>query len=186
MESTGIIDTTMGKKTLSAGLLGLAAANAAKKTFTLQDFSNHAITSANDSVYGVNCVLSVPTKENITENPGLIGMDEFTTNGRTSKAPFVYCDSTEGPKKLFISQLVRKVAEYKEENGEFVRTGKQFHSDTPLYNELKDLKDAGSILDKILGQELQVSQNLTGKTARYTNGSLVGLRDFSLACFKKK
>lgn len=185
MESAGIIDTTMGKA-LSAGLLGLAAANAAKKTFTLQDFSNHAITNANDSVYGVNCVITVPSEGDIKENPGLLGMDTFTTNGRTSNAPFIYCDSSEGPKKLFISQLIRKVAEYKEDNGEYVRTGKQFHSDTPLYEELKDLKDAGSILEKVLGKELHVTQNLTGKTARYNNGSIVGLRDFSLACFKKK
>lgn len=176
----------MAKQQLSAGLLGLAAANAAKKTITLQDFSNHAITSANDSMYGANCILSVPTKKDITDNPGLIGMDTFANNGRTYNAPFIYCDSTEGPKKLFISQLIRKVAEYKEDNGEYIRTGKQFHSDTPLYEELRDLKDAGSILEKVLGKELQVTKNLTGKTARYANGAIVGLKDFSLACFKKK
>ena len=66
------------------------------------------------------------------------------------------------------------------ENGEAVQELQN------LYEELKDLKDAGSILEKILGKELQVTKNLTGKTARYTNGAIVGLKDFLLACFKKK
>lgn len=174
----------MGKTTLSAGLQGLINAN--KKRVTLSDFDNHAITSANDSVYGAGCVITIPNQETLEDNPGILGIDEFTTNGRTSKAPFIYCDSTEGPKKLFISQLIRKVVEYKEEGGEFVRKeGEPVHSDTELYGDLVQLKDAGSILKKVLGKKLKVTKNLTGKTARYNGGAIVGLRDYNLACFEK-
>jgi hypothetical protein len=177
----------MGKMKIDDSLKAIAANNAARMGTSIVkfgDFSNHGITNAVDSIYGKDCVISVPTKDEIENIPGLIGFDTFTTNGRTSKAPYVWCPSTEGNKKVFISQLVRSVTPYKEENGAYVRDGNAVTSDTKLYNELSGLRDAGSILNHVAGKDIKVVNLKTGKTAAYTAGVITGLRDYSLPCFE--
>jgi hypothetical protein len=178
----------MGKIQISEGLRAIArnaAARMGENVVTMRDFQNHGITNATDSIFEQGVELTIPTLEELNDNPGLMDFDTFTTNGRTSKAPFVWCMSSVGPKKLYISQLVRRVTPYKEENGTFVRDGEADHSDTALYGELKDLRDAGSILEKVLGADLVVDEVKTGKTARYTAGAITGLRDYNLACFER-
>ena len=178
----------MGKIQISEGLRAIARNAAARmggNVVTMKDFQNHGITNATDSIFEKDVELTIPTLEELNDNPGLMDFDTFTTNGRTSKAPFVWCMSSVGPKKLYISQLVRRVTPYKEENGTFVRDGEADHSDTALYGELKDLRDAGSILEKVLGADLVVNEVKTGKTARYTAGAITGLRDYNLACFER-
>ena len=178
----------MGKMQISVSLKAIAANNAKRmgdKVVTLADFKDHAIVNATDSIFEKDVELSIPSVEELAENPGLMDFDTFTTNGRTSRAPYIWCMSTAGPKKLFISQLVRKVTPYKEVNGSYERDGDQVHSDTALYNELADLRDAGSILEKVLGSDLVVKMVKTGKTARYTAGAITGLRDYNLACFER-
>jgi hypothetical protein len=177
----------MGKFVMSEGLKAIAANNAAKmgtSVTKIADFVQHSITSVLDSIFGEGCVVNVPDKATVESTDGLIGFDVFTTNGRTSKAPYIWCNSTEGPKKLYISQLVRRVTPYEEKNGEYVRAGEAVHSDTDLFNKLTDLRDAGSILEQILGKDLVVKKVIPGKTARYTSGAITGLRDFNLACFE--
>lgn len=179
----------MGKITISAGLKAIAANNAARmgeNVVKMADFAQHGITNATDSIFSQNCVVEVPSQENLDETPGLIGFDTFTTNGRTSRAPYIWCMSTEGPKKLFISQLVRRVTPYKKaDDGSIVRDGDAVTSDTNLFKELCDLRDAGSILEKVLGAKLMVKTVKTGQTARFTAGAITGLRDFNLACFER-
>lgn len=178
----------MGKIQISEGLRAIArnaAARMGENVVTMRDFQNHGITNATDSIFEQDVELTIPTLEELNDNPGLMDFDTFTTNGRTSKAPFVWCMSSVGPKKLYISQLVRRVTPYKEENGTFVRDGEADHSDTALYGELKDLRDAGSILEKVLGADIVVKEVKTGKTARYTAGAITGLRDYNLACFER-
>lgn len=178
----------MGKIQISEGLRAIArnaAARMGENVVTMRDFQNHGITNATDSIFEQDVELTIPTLEELNDNPGLMDFDTFTTNGRTSKAPFVWCMSSVGPKKLYISQLVRRVTPYKEENGTFVRDGEAVHSDTALYGELKDLRDAGSILEKVLGADIVVKEVKTGKTARYTAGAITGLRDYNLACFER-
>lgn len=178
----------MGKRTISESLKAIArnaAARMGENVVTMKDFQNHGITNATDSIFEKDVELTIPTLEELNATPGLMDFDTFTTNGRTSKAPFIWCMSSVGPKKLYISQLVRRVTPYKEENGAFVRDGEAVHSDTALYTELCDLRDAGSILEKVLGADLVVKQVKPGKTARYTAGAITGLRDFNLACFER-
>lgn len=178
----------MGKRTISESLKAIArnaAARMGENVVTMKDFQNHGITNATDSIFEKDVELTIPTLEELNATPGLMDFDTFTTNGRTSKAPFIWCMSSVGPKKLYISQLVRRVTPYKEENGTFVRDGEAVYSDTALYTELCDLRDAGSILEKVLGADLVVKQVKTGKTARYTAGAITGLRDFNLACFER-
>lgn len=180
----------MGKKKVSAGLKAIAANNAERmgsNITKLEDFAQHAITSATDSVYGKGCVISVPSLKEIDEIDGLIGFDTFTTNGRTTKAPYIWCDSTEGNKKLFLSQPCRRVQKFKEtEDGKFERDGDPVHAETELFNDLKDLRDARSLLEKIAGQEIEVLDHNTGKTAQYTAGVITGLRDFNAAIMEWK
>ena len=178
----------MGKIVIPQGLEEIAKNNAARmgaNVVTMSDFNNHGITNATDSIFEKDCIIDVPSQENLDETPGLIAFEVFTTNGRTSKAPYIWCPSTTGFKKLFISQLVRQVTPYKEENGTFVRDGEAVHSNTALYNALKDMRDAGSILKHVLGKKLKVVDVIPGKTARFTGGAITGLRDFNLACFEK-
>ena len=178
----------MGKRTISESLKAIArnaAARMGENVVTMKDFQNHGITNATDSIFEKDVELTIPTLEELNATPGLMDFDTFTTNGRTSKAPFIWCMSSVGPKKLYISQLVRRVTPYKEENGTFVRDGEAVHSDTALFTELCDLRDAGSILEKVLGADLKVSNVKTGKTARYTAGAITGLRDYNLACFDR-
>ena len=177
----------MGKIKIDDSLKAIAANNAARmgtKVVKIGDFSNHSITNAVDSIYGRDCVISIPTKSEIEQTPGLIGIESFTTNGRTSNAPYIWCPSSEGNKKVFISQLVRSVTPYKEENGAFVRDGNAVTSDTALYKQLSGLRDAGSILNAVAGKDLKVVELKTGKTAAYTAGVITGLRDYSLPCFE--
>jgi hypothetical protein len=178
----------MGKRTISESLKAIArnaAARMGENVVTMKDFQNHGITNATDSIFEKDVELTIPTLEELNATPGLMDFDTFTTNGRTSKAPFIWCMSSVGPKKLYISQLVRRVTPYMEENGTFVRDGEAVHSDTALYTELCDLRDAGSILEKVLGADLVVKTVKTGKTARYTAGAITGLRDYNLACFDR-
>ena len=178
----------MGRIQISEGLKAIArnaAARMGENVVTMRDFQNHGITNATDSIFEQDVELTIPTLEELNDNPGLMDFDTFTTNGRTSKAPFVWCMSSAGPKKLYISQLVRRVTPYKEVNGTFERDGEAVYSDTALYGELKELRDAGSILEKVLGADLVVKTVKTGKTARYTAGAITGLRDFNLACFER-
>lgn len=178
----------MGKRTISESLKAIArnaAARMGENVVTMKDFQNHGITNATDSIFEKDVELTIPTLEELNATPGLMDFDTFTTNGRTSRAPFIWCMSSVGPKKLYISQLVRRVTPYKEESGTFVRDGEAVHSDTALYTELCDLRDAGSILEKVLGADLVVKQVKTGKTARYTAGAITGLRDYNLACFER-
>ena len=102
----------MGKMTITAGLQGLINTN--RNRVTMADLFNQTVTSANESSYGVNCIITIPDQETINNNPGILGIDDFVANGRTLKAPFIFCDSTEGPKKLYINQLIRNIFEYKE------------------------------------------------------------------------
>lgn len=179
----------MGKTKVSTGLKAIAANNAARmgaNIVKVSDFTQHGITNATDSVYGKGCIISVPTMEEINEIDGLIGFDTFVTNGRTSKAPYIWCDSTEGNKKLFLSQPCRRVQKFKEEDGNFVRDGEPVHAETQLFDDLKDLRDAGSILEKIAGQDIEVLDHNTGKTAQYTAGVVTGLRDFNAAIMEWK
>lgn len=178
----------MGKRTISESLKAIArnaAARMGENVVTMKDFQNHGITNATDSIFEKDVELTIPTLEELNATPGLMDFDSFTTNGRTSKAPFIWCMSSVGPKKLYISQLVRRVTPYKEENGTFVRDGEAVHSDTALYTELCDLRDAGSILEKVLGADLVVKTVKSGKTARFTAGAITGLRDYNLACFDR-
>jgi hypothetical protein len=178
----------MGKRTISESLKSIArnaAARMGENVVTMKQFKDHGITNATDSIFEKDVELTIPTLEELNDNPGLMDFDTFTTNGRVSKAPFIWCMSSVGPKKLYISQLVRRVTPYKENNGAFERDGEPVHSDTPLFNELCDLRDAGSILEKVLGADLVVKYVKTGKTARYTAGAITGLRDYNLACFDR-
>ena len=178
----------MGKRTISEGFKAIArnaAARMGENVVTMKDFQNHGITNATDSIFEQDVELTIPTLEELNATPGLMDFDTFTTNGRTSRAPFIWCMSSVGPKKLYISQLVRRVTPYKEVNGTFERDGEAVHSDTALYAELCDLRDAGSILEKVLGADLIVKHVKTGKTARYTAGAITGLRDYNLACFER-
>lgn len=177
----------MAKNKINDSLKAIAANNAARMgsaVVTLGDFSGHGIVNATDSIYGKDCIITFPTEDELTKNPGLLGFDTFTTNGRTSKAPYVWCPSTEGSKKVFISQLVRNVTPYKEENGAYVRDGEPVNSGTKLYNTLREFRDAGSILKHVLGKDVKVVDLKTGKTAAYTAGTITGLRDYSLPCFE--
>lgn len=178
----------MGKRTVSESLKAIASRAAARmgeNVVTLQNFKEHGISVATDSIFEKDVELTIPTAEELKDIPGLMDFEVFTTNGRTSKAPFIWCMSSVGPKKLFISQLVRRVTPYKEVDGAYERDGEPVHSDTALYAELCDLRDAGSILEKVLGADLVVKQVKTGKTARFTAGSITGLRDYNLACFDR-
>lgn len=177
----------MAKKfEMSATLKNLVAQELRKqgsKQVTMSDFSNHGITNINDSIYEQDTILRFPDEI----IPGIIGFDTFVVNGRTAQAPYVWVDAELNgksiqPKKLFISQLVRSVSEYTEEDGDFVR-GDDKHSDTELYNKLSAFRNAGDILSAVLGKSIQCVKHITGKTARYQGGTIVGLRDFSLACF---
>ena len=177
----------MGKIVIPEGLAAIAEKNAAKmgnNPVSLNDFDQHGITNATDSIFEKDCTIEIPSEENLNETPGLIDFETFTTNGRTSRAPYIWCPANNGFKKLFISQLVRQVSNYKEENGGYVRYGEPVHSDTKLYNELKDLRDAGSILRKVLGKTLKVVEVKEGSTARFTGNVVTGLRDYRLACFE--
>lgn len=175
----------MAKKEISVGLKAIAANNAARmgtNVTKFADFSNHGITSATDSVYGKGCIISIPSMEEIDEIDGLIGFDTFTSNGRTSKAPYVWCDSTEGNKKLYLSQPCRRVQKYKETaEGKFERDGEAVHAETEMFEDLKDIRDAGSLLEAMAGRDIEVLDHLTGKTAQYTSGVITGLRDFNAA-----
>lgn len=178
----------MGKRTVSESLKAIASRAAARmgeNVVSLKDFKEHGISVATDSIFEKDTELTIPSAEELKDIPGLMDFEVFTTNGRTTKAPFIWCMSTAGPKKLFISQLVRRVTPYKEVNGAYERDGEPVHSTTNLFQELCDLRDAGSILEKVLGADLKVTTVLTGKTARYTAGSITGLRDYNLACFDR-
>ena len=102
------------KYKVSEGLQSMLNAIKAKnKKTTLEDFNNHGITNAQDSVYGKGCIITFPDLDEIDE---FIDFEEFTTNGRTSRAPYVACNSTEGPKKVYLSQMTRTVMPYVEKD----------------------------------------------------------------------
>lgn len=177
------------KNKVSDSLKAIAENNAKRmgtNVITLGDFVSHAMSQVMDSIFTKGTIIIVPTKEEIEATPGLIGFDVFTSNGRTSKAPYIWCDSNFGPKKLFVSQLVRTQSIWKEENGGVVRTANTVDQGTNLYKTLREKKDAGAILEPVLGKSLEVVDVKMGKTASYTAGVPTGLRDFNLACFEIK
>lgn len=180
----------MAKTTMSASLNAIVE-NARKRqgenVVSLDDFKGHSITNVMDSIYEKNTILHFPAQI----LPGMVDFEVFTTNGRTSKAPYIWVDASDekgnelAPKKVYISQLVRVVTPYKEENGKFVRDGEGVHSDTKLYHILSKYRDAGSILEYCLGKDIQVVNLLEGKTARFTAGVVTGLKDFRNPCFEE-
>lgn len=178
----------MGKMKIDDSLKAIAANNAARmgsNVIKIGDFTNHGITNAMDSIYGKGCIISIPTMEEINSTPGLIGFETFTTNGRTSKAPYVWCPSSEGNKKMFLSQLTRNITPYKEENGTYVRDGEAVNSGTKLYQKLVGIRDAGTLLQTVAGMDIEVLDVKTGKQAAYTSGVISGLRDYNLPCFEE-
>jgi hypothetical protein len=178
----------MGKRTISESLKAIArnaAARMGENVVTMKDFQNHGITNATDSIFEKDVELTIPTLEELNATPGLMDFDTFTTNGRTSKAPYVWCPSSEGNKKMFLSQLTRNITPYKEENGTYVRDGEAVNSGTKLYQKLVGIRDAGTLLQTVAGMDIEVLDVKTGKQAAYTSGVISGLRDYNLPCFEE-
>lgn len=172
------------KYQVSEGLQSMLNAIKAKsKKTTLEDFNNHGISNAQDSVYQKGCVITFPDMDEIDE---FIDMEEFTTNGRTSRAPYVACNSTEGPKKVYLSQLTRTVMPYIEKDGKFVQEGEAVHGSGELYNKASQMRTAGDLLKVVAGKEVEVTNVLPVQTARYTNGVITGLRNAQVPVFEYK
>lgn len=157
------------------------------KTADLKQFKANAIVNVTDSVYDKDLILHIPALDEIVS--GQMGIDEFKANGRVFKAPYLWVDcELKGvamqPKKLFMSQLVRSVRKYEENDGKFEPVGDAVHSETELYKALSVCRNSGDILEGIAGKDIQVKMHITGKTASYTNGVITGLRDFSIPCFE--
>ena len=172
------------KYKVSEGLQSMLNAIKAKnKKTTLEDFNNHGITNAQDSVYGKGCVITFPDLDEIDE---FIDFEEFTTNGRTSRAPYVACNSTEGPKKVYLSQMTRTVMPYVEEDGKYVQKGDPVHGEGELYNKASQMRTAGDLLKVVAGKEVEVKEIKPVQTARYTNGVITGLRNAQVPVFDFK
>lgn len=169
----------------SEGLKSMLNAIKAKgKNTKLADFNKHSITNAQDSIYQKDCEITFP--DTVEDLEKCIDFEEFTTNGRISRAPYIAVDSTEGPKKYFLSQTTRSVMPYVEKDGAFVPEGEAVHSDTQLYKDCSQMRTAGDLLNKLKGKTIYVKEVKPVQTARYANGAIVGLRTAQVPFFEYK
>lgn len=162
----------------------LNAINAKSKKTRLSDFAKHGITNAQDSMYAKGCVITFPESDEDLEK--CIDFEEFSSNGRVSRAPYIAVDSTEGPKKFFLSQTTRTVMPYEEKDGNIVQVGDPVHSETKLYSDCRIMRTAADLLNKLKGKTIEVVDVREVQTARYVNNTIVGLRNAQVPCFEYK
>ena len=89
------------------------------KTADLNQFKANAVINVTDSVYARGLILHIPAIAEIAH--GQMGIDVFKVNGREFKAPYIWVECELNgveaePKKLFMSQLVRRVRKYETGN----------------------------------------------------------------------
>ena len=174
----------MAKFCPSSGLEDMINQIKAKgKRTTIEDFNKHGLTNMHDSVFQLGCVIKFPPLDEIED---YIDFEEFSNNGRKTRAPYIAVDSTEGPKKFFLTQATRKIQPFIERDGGFVVWGDPIHSYGEFYDICSTAKTAGDLLKILAGKEIEVFRLIPVTTARYANGAIVGLRTAQVPCFHFK
>ena len=180
----------MAKEKRSEALSAILEGNVKRqgeKVFNLDDFRKFGVRSNGESSYEVGTILHFP---DVIED-GMLDVEEFTFGTRVVKSPVIWVDASLndtpiGPKKVFLSQVIRMYPMYKEENGMFVRDGnKMLHSDTELFKELSLHKDMGAVLEALLGSDIKVVNHKEGPIAAYTNGVITGIQTGKVNCFER-
>lgn len=180
----------MAKNVATEALSAIISGNVKKqgdKVVNLDDLRKFGVRSMGDSTYEVGTILHFPE----TILPGMIEIEEFTAGNRVIKTPCVWVDAelngvAIAPKKVFITQLIKMIPVWVEENGMFKRVdGQNICSKTELFKELSKFKDLGAVLEACLGRDIEVIGHETGKTAAYTNGVVTGLTDGKVNCFEE-
>lgn len=180
----------MSKQKASEALSAVIEGNVKRqgeKVLSLDDFRKFGVRTNGESTYEINTILHFPE----TIVAGMLDVEEFTIGTRVIKSPVIWVDASLngvaiGPKKVFISQLIKIHPVYKEENGMYVRDeNKLLHSDTKLFEELSKYKDMGAVLEAVLGSDIIVTHYKEDKIASYTNGVVTGIQTGKVNCFER-